>query len=406
MTPATDILTPARGGETRLVASVCFAHMVSHYNMVLLAPLFVFIRADYGVSYTQLGLAFTAFNAVSMVVQTPMGFFIDRTDPRRVLISGLLLASAAIAVAGIVHSYWVFVAMFALMGVSNTVFHPADYTLLSESVPSRRLTQVFSYHTCAGMLGSAVAPPTLLFMENIVGWRGAFLGAAVPGILAAIALALPGELPVTRPREAKARRAAEADAPNGWRLLLSAPILLNLAFFFALSLVSFGLSLYLVVGLQALNATPAAIANAALTGLLTLTAVGVLAGGWIAARTARHNLVTAIGLLATGATTAFVALVDTNAALLVVIMSLSGFASGITMPSRDMIVRSVTPRGSFGKVFAFVTTGFHIGGMISPLIFGQFLDHGAPRGMFLFIAACAVAAVGTVCFGMPKPRTA
>jgi MFS family permease len=406
MTQATDVLPPVRGSETRLVASVCFAHMVSHYNMVLLAPLFIFIRADYGVSYTELGLALTAFNAVSMLLQTPMGFLIDRTDPRLALIGGLLLGSVAIAVAGLVHSYWVFVAMFALMGVANTVYHPADYTLLSDGVPSRRITQVFSYHTCSGMIGAAVAPATLLFMESMVGWRGAFLGAAVPGIVAALVLALPGELPMARRRhEAKARRALEADAPDGLRLLLSAPILLNLAFFFVLSLVGGGLNQYLVAGLQALNGTPPALANAALTGLLTLSAIGVLVGGWLAGRTARHNLVTASGLLATAAAAAFVALADANALLLVLVISLSGFASGMAMPSRDMIVRSVTPRGSFGKVFAFVTTGFHIGGMIAPVIFGQFLDHGQPRAMFLFIAACAVVAVGTVGFGMSSRRT-
>jgi MFS transporter, FSR family, fosmidomycin resistance protein len=404
MTQATDVLVPTRGSENRLVAGVCFAHMVSHYNMVLLAPLFIFIRADFGVTYTELGLALTAFNAVSMLLQTPMGFFIDRTSPRLALIGGLLLGSVAIAIAGLVHSYWVFVAMFALMGVSNTVFHPADYTLLSEGVPSRRMTQVFSYHTCSGMIGAAVAPVTLLFMESVVGWRGAFLGAAVPGIVAAFVLMLQGEPSVARSHEAKARRALAADAPDGWKLLLSPPILLSLAFFFVLSLVGGGLNQYLVAGLEALNATPPVLANAALTGLLTLSAVGVLAGGWLAARTARHNLVTASGLLATAAAAAFVGLVDTNALLLVLVISLSGFASGIAMPSRDMIVRAATPPGSFGKVFAFVTTGFHIGGMVSPLIFGQFLDHGAPRAMFLFIAACAVVAVGTVGFGMSSRR--
>ncbi len=78
----------------------------------------------------------------------------------------------------------------------------------------------------------------------------------------------------------------------------------------------------------------------------------------------------------------------------------------MAMPSRDMIVRSVTPRGSFGKVFGFVTTGIHIGGIVSPLIFGQFLDHGEPRVVFLFIAACAVVAVATVGFGIRGRRTA
>ena len=53
------------------------------------------------------------------------------------------------------------------------------------------------------------------------------------------------------------------------------------------------------------------------------------------------------------------------------------------MPSRDMIVREVTPPGSFGKVFGFVTTGFNIGGIVSPLIFGAIMDHGSPRLVFL-----------------------
>src|SRR5437016_9060632 len=114
MTQATDILTRPRASEGKLVAGVCFAHLVSHYYIVLLAPLFVFIRADYGVSYTELGLALTAFGAVSTVLQTPVGFLIDRTDPRTVLIGGLLVGAGAIAVAATVDSFWVFVAMFGV----------------------------------------------------------------------------------------------------------------------------------------------------------------------------------------------------------------------------------------------------------------------------------------------------
>ena len=78
----------------------------------------------------------------------------------------------------------------------------------------------------------------------------------------------------------------------------------------------------------------------------------------------------------------------------------------MTMPSRDMIVRSVTPPGSFGKVFGFVTTGLHIGGIVAPLIFAQFLDHGHPRAVFLFVAACTLVAISTVVFGMSGRRTA
>src|SRR5207253_7683761 len=118
MTQATEILSGTRPGETRLVAGVCLAHLVSHYYIVLLAPLFAFIRADYGVSYTELGLALTAFNVVSAVLQTPAGFLVDRVSPRLVLIAGLFLGAGAITVARVVDSFWMFVAMFGLPGLA------------------------------------------------------------------------------------------------------------------------------------------------------------------------------------------------------------------------------------------------------------------------------------------------
>ena len=403
MAQAAELLTPARASETKLVAGVCFAHLVSHYYMLMLAPLFAFIRADFGVTYTELSLALTTFNVVSAVSQTPVGFFIDRTGARINLIGGLLLGSAAIAIAGAVHSFWVFIAMFALMGLANTVYHPADYTLLSERVSPRRMTQVFSFHTCSGMIGSAIAPVSLLFMQSAVGWRGAFLCSALLGVVAALVLAVQGEPPVVHPAHPSKPRGEE---PASWQLLLSPPILLNLLFFVVLSMVGGGLNQYLVVGLGALYGTPPVLANTALTGLLTMSAIGVLLGGALAGRTARHNLVACAGLVVTGSASTLIALVDPGALLLVLIASLSGFASGMTMPSRDMIVRSVTPQGSFGKVFGFVTTGFHIGGMVAPLIFAQFLDHGYPRGVFLYVAACALVAIATVAFGMSGRRTA
>jgi MFS transporter, FSR family, fosmidomycin resistance protein len=405
MTQATEILTPPRASESKLVGGVCLAHLVSHYYMVLLAPLFVFIKDDYGVSYTELGLALTTFNLVSTVLQTPVGFFIDRTGARINLIGGLLLGSAAVAVAGLVDSFWVFIAMYAVLGLANTVYHPADYTLLSEHVSPKRITQVLSFHTCAGMAGSAIAPVTLLFMQTMVGWRGAFLCAAVLGIIAALILAMLDEGPAHHKVHASKAYANETRAPvDGWRLLLSPPILLNLVFFVVLSMVGGGLNQYLVVGLGALYGTPPAIANTALTGLLAMSAIGVLVGGVLAARTARHNLVASAGLLVTGSVATLIGLVDPGAVLLVLVVSLSGFASGMTMPSRDMIVRAVTPPGSFGKVFGFITTGFHIGGMVAPLIFGQLLDRGHPQAVFFFIAACALVAIATVVFGMSSRR--
>ena len=95
-------VSSARPARSRLIAAVCTAHMMSHYYMLMLAPLFAFIRADFNVSYTELALALTVFNVVSGVLQTPVGFLVDRIGARSVLIAGLALSSIAYAIAGAV----------------------------------------------------------------------------------------------------------------------------------------------------------------------------------------------------------------------------------------------------------------------------------------------------------------
>ncbi len=395
MTEATDLTFAARrAGDVRLIGGVSAAHFVSHYYMLVLPPLFAFVRADYGVSYTEVWLALTAFNAVSAILQTPAGFLVDRVNARFVLIAGLLLGALALTVAAAVHSYWVLVAMFGVMGIGNTVYHPADYALLSRHVSSERMSQAYSVHTFAGLLGSAAAPGSVLFMHGLFGWRGAFVGAAILGVLAALVLlAFPHDEPAQtapKPRDTKSATAAN------WRLLLSAPILMSFLFFTLLAFSNFGLQSYTVVALGALYGTSPATANAALSANLIFSAAGVIVGGWIAARTLRHALAAGIGMLVSAIGTLVIGLVDLNAALLIAVMSVSGLFLGAIMPSRDMIVREITPPGAFGKVFGFVTNGFNIGGIVSPLVFGALMDHGEPRLVFLGIAAIGLMAVVSV----------
>ena len=395
MSQATELLGASRAPPLRVVGVISAAHFVSHYYILLLAPLLPFVRAEYGVSYTEIGLALAAFNIVSAALQTPAGFLVDWLGARVLLIVGLAVGASAFVIAGLVDSFWVMVAMFALAGVGNTVYHPANYALLSQHVPPDRIGPAFSVHTFAGMLGSAVAPASLLMMQSLWGWRGAFIGAGILGFaVAAILLAVHDN--TAAPAPAAPPRAAADNAAVGWRLLLSAPILLNLVFFMLLAMISGGIYNYSVVALGVIYGTPVTTANIALSGNLLLTAIGVLIGGLLVARTARHALVATAGLAGLGLIMALIANINLGSLLLIVAMSVGGFFSGVIMPSRDMIVRDVTPPGSFGKVFGFVTTGFNIGGIVSPLIFGAIMDHGSPRLVFLLVAAFSLIAVVTV----------
>lgn len=404
MTQAVSVRT-LRPAESRLIAAVCGAHMMSHYYMLLLAPLFAFVRADFKVSYTELALALTVFNVVSGLLQTPVGFLVDRVGARIVLIVGLTVSTVAYAIAGIADSYWVFIAMYGLGGLGNTVFHPSDYSLLSHYAPKERLGQVFSFHTFAGMVGSGIAPTSLLLMQSYFGWRGAYVGAAILGFIVLAVLISQPEPDANAPHRGKAPAAPRQAGASSWRVLMTPPILLNLGYFVLTSIMGSGLNTYLVVALGALHSTPVDIANMALTSLLAMNAVGVLAGGMLAGRTARHALVAASGLAVGGVVTALVGLLDFQSVGLILLMGVSGFCVGATYPSRDMLVRAVTPAGAYGLVFGFVSVGYNIGSSIAPIVYGALMDKGLPREVFLLSAAVSILCISTVTFGFSKRQT-
>src|ERR1041384_3546167 len=308
--------TAARNNDARIISLVCAAHFVSHFYILVLPPLFPFIRDFYNVSYTQLGLALTAFNITTALCQTPAGFLVDRIGARSVLVSGLVLGAVCLAVVGLIPSFWLLVAMFALFGVANGVYHPADYAVLSQLVSRERASQAFSLHIFAGFLGTAVAPASMLILQRMLGWQGAFVAASLMGLLVAIALVIqPAALFEAPPKPARPA-SDKKDEKGGWSLLLSGPILLNLLFFVMITFSTTGVQNYSVVALGEAYGTPLGLANTALTANLMLSAFGVLVGGWIAARVTRHEWVAAFSFAGIAVTAAVIGSADLGFVLL------------------------------------------------------------------------------------------
>ena len=394
MTPTTIAAAAARPTDARVIGLVGAAHFVSHIYIMVLPPLFPFVRADFGVTYTELGVAIALFNILTGFLQTPAGFLVDRLSARAVLIGGLLLGAASVAGAALVSSFYLFAVMFAICGIANATYHPADYALLSGRVSPARMSQAYSIHIFAGFAGTAAAPATLLLLAESVGWRGAFFAAAALGVVVAAAvLAFGGVMAGRDPARAKEKENGEKAVDS--RILLTAPILLSLCFYMLLAMIG-GLQIYGIVALEALRGISLTLATTAMTSYLVMSAFAVLVGGFISSRTDRHDLVAMTGLALTALTLVPVAFFDLGAAALIALMGLSGFFNGVLQPSRDMIVRAVTPPGAFGRVFGFVTTGFNIGGVIAPPIFGYLMDNGEPRLVILGVALCALITIPTV----------
>ena len=236
--------------------------------------------------------------------------------------------------------------MFALAGVANAVYHPANYALLSHLVTPARIGRSFSMHTFSGLLGAAVAPPVLLGLAGLVGWRGGLIVSAAIGGAIAVLLVSQRDvllLPMKAATNDRKDLHGEDPAAGGARLLLSAPIVRNLVFFFLLAIAHTGLQNYSVAALGALHGLSPAIANAGLSGFLSLGAIGVLVGGSVAVRTARHDLVAGITMAVTATAALLIATLSLAWGSIVFLMSVAGLFNGLTMPSRDMIVRAVTP---------------------------------------------------------------
>jgi MFS family permease len=257
------------------------------------------------------------------------------------------------------------------------VYHPADYSILGSVIEPSLLGKSFSLHTFAGFLGSAIAPVLMLAMAHAWGMNLAIIAAGVLGL----AVAAPLLAARWMDREAAARTPVGAgDIPL--RRLLTPAVVSLIGFFTLLSLSSGALTNYSAVALTSMYGISLSAANVALSAFLFATAVGVLAGGFIADATRRHGDVAGFGFGGSAVLILLVGTVDLGPVLLTIAMGVAGFLSGMISPSRDMLVRAASPPGAFGRVFGIVTTGFNIGGIAAPLIGGWIMDHELPRWVF------------------------
>ncbi|HKW90821.1 MAG TPA: MFS transporter [Methylomirabilota bacterium] len=368
------------------------AHFFSHFLQLTLPPLFPLLKTVFGVPYVALGLAMSVFYAASGIGQTLSGFLVDRVGAVRVLLAGMALFAAAIAGAGLVPSYWMLLPVALLAGLGNSVFHPADYSILNSSVDPRRIGRGYSVHAVSGSLGFAAAPLVIVGLTAHFGWRAALL--SVGGVGLSVVLVLVSQ------RGAFAGGRA-ADRPRGTvsrdvRMLLTGPILAAFAYFALIATALIGVQTFGVTTLVRAYDTPLALATAALTAFLFGGAAGILAGGLLADRVRRHDLAAATGLVCAAAFMMSLATGLVAPSLLPVVLALAGFCNGATSPSRDMLVRAATPPGASGKVFGFVYSGLDLGSCLTPLAFGWLLDHGDPRMLFVAVAILMLLTIATV----------
>jgi len=371
--------------EIRTLSLVSVAHGFSHYYMLLLPPLFPLMKGDLGVTWVELGLLLTVNSVLTGALQIPAGLLVDRIGGRVMLLAGLAIQSGAFVLAGIASSYWALMVLMAIAGVGNSVFHPAGYAILSARIAPQRIGRAFGIHLSAAYVGWTLVPGTMLGLATLWSWPTAITIAGLVGLCFAAYAAFQGAaLGKGAPEDA----AGSPDTPagksgGGWLSMVTQPAFLMFFLFYVfLAAGSSGMHSFSVVALVDLYGSSLATANTGLTGYFLAGGIGVLLGGWLADRVQRHELIATVCFTLAAISIVAIGFKLIPLGAVAALMFLGSLFIALVSPSRDVMVRNISPPGSVGTVFGFVSTGFSVGGGLAPPIFGLIADLGRPELIF------------------------
>lgn len=357
--------------DAQICGLIGTGHFLSHFYMLCLPPLFLVWRDEFEVSFAMLGASLALMSAVTALLQTPVGFLVDKHGARRFLVGGTLLMALSISAMAFVQDYRMILVLSVLSGIGNSVIHPADYAILAGSIRKEFMGRAFSLHTFTGHLGFALAPPTIALLLLVMDWRGALLLLGLLGVPVVGLILLQSRILSDQPKVRGPKR--EGDT----KLLTSRPILAFFAFFLLSAMAGSGITAFLITVLGQLWGTPIAVASMALTGYMVGTTSGTLVGGWWSDKKGGNLLgfVTVLTLVAVAALLAM-GIIPMPEWLLPPLALVAGLCIGSSRTPRDVMLKEACPPGEIGKVFGFVSAGLPLGSALMPVPMGLLIDFG------------------------------
>lgn len=378
--------------DARVIGLVGLAHGTSHFYHLILAALFPWLKPAFNLSYAELGLLMTVFFVVSGVGQACAGFVVDRVGARRVLFFGVGMLGVSALVLSMAGSYAALMAGALLAGIGNSIFHPADYTLLNQRVSRERLAHGFSVHGISGNLGWAASPLFMTTVAALASWRTALaLAALLPFAVLAILVLNRHVLQADPPRHAGTQEGGE-----GTLAFLRLPsVWMCFAFFFLTAVALGGIQAFASIGLEQLYGISRELATGSYTAYMLASAAGMVVGGFVGTRSGSHDRNIAIAFAIAAALALVLGMAVVPGWLALPLMALIGFCSGVAGPSRDLMIRAAAPKNATGRVYGVVYSGLDTGLSVGPLLFGTVMDAGHPGWLFAGIALFQALAIGT-----------
>lgn len=405
-----------RRRDWRTIGLIGAAHACSHFFQLVLPTLYLSLAAQYGYDFVKLGLLASAFFLVSCLGQASSGFVVDRIGPAPVLRFGLACFVLSGVLIGASAGYPMLMLAALVGGAGNSVFHPVDYSIINHRVSTRRLGHAFSAHGLTGNLGWALTPVFMAGIIHVANWRvAAFAAAALVACVLLLTwlgrelLEVGGDSRAAVAPHGNAVGASDTGDAGGaaaaGAVPAREPILRTLAtlagrpalwgaflFFACTAMALSAVQNYTIPMLGQVYGLDKVLAGTALSAYMLAAAVGMLAGGFLVAATPNTERTIAVSLVLAGLLLVWLATGTVASSWAVAVVALAGFCSGVSSPSRDMLIRRVTPKGAVGTVYGLVYSGMDVGSSLGPVGFGVLLDAGYTQGPWLGAAMGFVAA--------------
>jgi MFS family permease len=164
------------------------AHFFHHFTAAFLQPLTPFIRDEFALDYTQIGLILFAYNLAYGFSHLPAGWLSDHLGPRLMILIGISGVALCAVLTGIAPTYLLLVVFAILMGVMGGGYHPAASPLVAASVDKKSQGRALGLHQIGGTASFFLAPIIVVAIAGALGWRGAVITMAIPAFIIGIVL--------------------------------------------------------------------------------------------------------------------------------------------------------------------------------------------------------------------------
>ena len=169
--------------SNRVLCLLCLMYMIFYIDRVNISTAAPLIKADLGLSNTQLGLAFSAFAYPYALFQLIGGWLGDKFGPRATLGASGLVVCLSTALTGAVGGLASLFAVRLVLGFGEGAAFPTATRAMSAWMPAGSWGFAQGITHSASRIGNALTPPVIAWLIGMVSWRGSFVTLGIASLI-------------------------------------------------------------------------------------------------------------------------------------------------------------------------------------------------------------------------------